>query len=227
MNTEKNLMRMIPYYTDRPKSWSDIDNALNGIVTLLTFSILYLNDEVYDYQMRLKEVFPNSVYCRFKGKYLYNRINEGVRRYNRLIRDVVGTKMENYASILVDIDEMHQKHISNYYYAVSKCLLENGIDGNLNTIESLLSVMDMLCQASKMSIDAFQRNVSSKFGVYNPTRKLDISMIDRPVLELSNIIMPKGKMINLNENENIVEAFHVFTNKLLSLETIKAVMEDD
>lgn len=207
------------------KSWQEIDEKMNGLVTLLTFSILYINDEVYDYQVRLREVFSKSKYYRFTGKYLYNKIEKNVKDYNYKLKSIVKDKMIDYASMLIEIDEIHKKHISNYYYAVSQCLLDKGITGELNKIQSILSVMDMLCQTSKITIDAFQRNVSDRFGVNNPTREFDASYIDNYVLELVNYLAPKNITIDLNRDKRIMEAFQVFSNKLLSLETINAVME--
>jgi len=207
------------------KSWQEVDEKTNGLVTLLTFSILYINDEVYDYQVRLKEVFLKSRYYRFCGKHLYNRIEKNVRAYNLKMKSIIKDKMTDYASLLIEVDEIHQKHISNYYYAVSQCLLDRGITGELNKIQSILSVMDMLCQTSKITIDAFQKNVSDKLEVNNPTREFDTSYIDNSVLALSGYLAPKNITIDLNRDKRIMEAFQVFTNKLLSSETINAVME--
>lgn len=208
------------------KSWQELDEYTKGLVTLLTFSILYINDEVYDYQVRLKEVFLKSGYYRFTGKYLYKRIEKNVNDYNYKLKSIVKDKMIDYASILLEVDEVHQKHISNYYYAVSQCLLNHGITGELNSIQSILSVMDMLCQTSKITIDAFQRNVSDRFDVNNPTREFDASYIDNSVLALSNYLAVKNITIDLNREERILEAFQVFSNKLLSLETINAVINN-
>jgi hypothetical protein len=209
------------------KDWNDVDNLTNGLVSLLTFSILYLNDEVYDYQVRLQEVFVKSEYYRFTGKYLYNKIERNVKSYNHKIKFIVKDKITDYANLLIEVDEVHSRHIDNFYFAVSQCLLNGGIGGKLNKIQSILLVMDMLCQTVRISIEAFQRNVSDKLRANNPTREFDTTFIDRPVLELSDYLTPKGTIINLNANKSVMEAFKVFSDKLLSMETIKAVMEKE
>lgn len=94
------------------KDWNDVDNLTNGLVSLLTFSILYLNDEVYDYQVRLKEEFVKSEYYRFMGKYLYNKIERNVKSYNQKIKFIVKDKITDYANLLIEVDEVHSIHDS-------------------------------------------------------------------------------------------------------------------
>lgn len=62
--------------------WEEIDKDTNGLVTSLTYMVLFLNDQVYNYTVSLMEAIRNSEHYRHNAKRTANAIERGINAYN-------------------------------------------------------------------------------------------------------------------------------------------------
>lgn len=54
--------------------WEEIDKDTNGLVTSLTYMVLFLNDQVYNYTVSLMEAMRNSKHYRHNAKHTISQI---------------------------------------------------------------------------------------------------------------------------------------------------------
>lgn len=64
--------------------WEEIDKDTNGLVTSLTYMVLFLNDQVYNYTVSLMEAMRNSEHYRHNAKRTANAIERGINAYNTI-----------------------------------------------------------------------------------------------------------------------------------------------
>ena len=62
--------------------WEEIDKDTNGLVTSLTYMVLFVNDQVYNYTVSLMEAMRNSEHYRHNAKRTANAIEKEIDAYN-------------------------------------------------------------------------------------------------------------------------------------------------
>lgn len=135
--------------------WEEIDKDTNGLVTSLTYMILFVNDQVYNYTVSLMEAIRNSEHYRHNAKRTANAIEREINAYNTNIFRIAKANKEAFAEITQSMEEDVQPHIDRYYYTISQILLDHGVSGSANRITSLSSTINMLAQMSRITISDF------------------------------------------------------------------------
>ena len=79
--------------------WEEIDKDTNGLVTSLTYMVLFLNDQVYNYTVSLMEAIRNSEHYRHNAKRTANAIERGINAYNTNIFRIAKANKEALAEI--------------------------------------------------------------------------------------------------------------------------------
>lgn len=79
--------------------WEEIDKDTNGLVTSLTYMVLFLNDQVYNYTVSLMETIRNSEHYRYNAKRTANAIERGINAYNTNIFRIAKANKEAFAEI--------------------------------------------------------------------------------------------------------------------------------
>lgn len=110
--------------------WEEIDKDTNGLVTSLTYMVLFLNDQVYNYTVSLMEAIRNSEHYRHNAKRTANAIERGINAYNTNIFRIAKANKEAFAEITQSMEEDVQPHIDRYYYTISQILLDHGVSGS-------------------------------------------------------------------------------------------------
>lgn len=135
--------------------WEEIDKDTNGLVTSLTYMVLFVNDQVYNYTVSLMEAMRNSEHYRHNAKRTANAIEKEIDAYNTNIFRIAKANKEALAEITQSMEEDVQPHIDRYYYTISQILLDHGVSGMTNRIASLSSTINMLAQMSRITISDF------------------------------------------------------------------------
>lgn len=188
-----------------------------AILYSYTAIALYLNDQVYNFQISLDEAITKSDFNRHSIKKYNNQIKKNIKAYNAQMERIMKEPiyMERFANMLSEIEEECASSLELYKFQVSQFLLDHGICGDKNMICSLASTINMLCQTSRCTIE--QHYV--KFSVLNADiRTFKMDDIERLSDLIANDSMLKIKdlKIDLNDGTGILRAFNAFTNKLLS-----------
>lgn len=77
--------------------WEEIDKDTNGLVTSLTYMILFVNDQVYNYTVSLMEAMRNSEHYRHNAKRTANAIEKEIDAYNTNIFRIAKANKEAFA----------------------------------------------------------------------------------------------------------------------------------
>ena len=85
--------------------WEEIDKDTNGLVTSLTYMVLFLNDQVYNYTVSLMEAIRNSEHYRHNAKRTANAIERGINAYNTNIFRIAKANKEAFAEITQSMEE--------------------------------------------------------------------------------------------------------------------------
>lgn len=170
--------------------WEEIDKDTNGLVTSLTYMVLFVNDQVYNYTVSLMEAIRNSEHYRHNAKRTANAIEREINAYNTNVFRIAKANKEALAEITQSMEEDVQPHIDRYYYTISQILLDHGVSGMTNRIASLSSTINMLAQMSRITISDFgdrmrgDRSFSLQSPILSGIGQGGIS--ERPVIKRGN-----------------------------------------
>ena len=89
--------------------WEEIDKDTNGLVTSLTYMVLFVNDQVYNYTVSLMEAIRNSEHYRHNAK--RTAIEREINAYNTNIFRISKANKEAFAEITQSMEEDVQPHI--------------------------------------------------------------------------------------------------------------------
>lgn len=206
--------------------WEEIDKDTNGLVTSLTYMILFVNDQVYNYTVSLMEAMRNSEHYRHNAKRTANAIEKEIDAYNTNIFRIAKANKEAFAEITQSMEDDIKPHIDRYGFTVSQALHNAGCHEDLNKALSICSTVDMLCQTSQITIRDFFTAISKYAPLaYNPLRYLTMDKMLHFARELTEVLTPKEIHVNLNELPEIANAFQAIANNMLRAEVFEKAFE--
>lgn len=103
-------------------SWDEIDKDTGGLVTSLTYIVLFVNDQVYNFEMQLSNHIKGCGLYRQKVKMLINNMDRQMAAYNRQICRIAGVNAEAMALITQSMEDDIKPHIDRYGFTVSQAL---------------------------------------------------------------------------------------------------------
>lgn len=203
--------------TPKANSWDEIDEQSGMKVSAFTYITLFLNDQVYGYEAMLDDEIRKSNMYRERVKYCFNLLHKAVKEYNRLMMNTLSPAQSDLmADILSSLESELKPSLDTYLYQVSQYLLDAGINGETNRFASIASTINMLAQTSNLTISVFNDTVCKPFRIdCNPLAYLNMDRVKYLSGELSDVLTPGGRPINLNDGKGIAAAFSAFNNRLL------------
>lgn len=207
-------------------SWDEIDKDTGGLVTSLTYIVLFINDQVYNFEMQLSDHIKGCGFYRQKIKMLVNKMDRQMAAYNKQISLTAGVNAEAMALITQSMEDDIKPHIDRYGFTVSQALHNAGCHGDLNKAISICFTVDMLCQTSKIAIRDFFTSISKYVPLAcNPLEYLSMDKILHLVIELTDVLTPKEIHMNLNELPEITTAYQAIANNMLKTEVFEKAFE--
>lgn len=198
-------------------NWEEIDKDTDGLVTSLTYIVLFVNDQVYNYALNIYDSCRNTPYYRRGVKKNINELKRFMESYNTNICRIANVNVETLAVITQSMEDDIKPHIDRYGFAISQTLLNNGCSGELNHLISIASTIDMLCQTSKITIRDFYISMRKLVPIaVNPLAWLSIDKAMFYARMITDNLTPKDVSINLNDIPAISTAFQAISNKMLS-----------
>lgn len=219
--SEATAMNMKQY-----NSWDEIDKDTGGLVTSLTYIVLFVNDQVYNFEMQLSDHIKGCGLYHQKVKMLVNSMDRQMAAYNRQICRTAGINSEAMALITQSMEDDIKPHIDRYGFTVSQALHNAGCHEDLNKALSICSTVDMLCQTSKITIRDFFTSISKYAPLScNPLQYLSMDKMLHFARELTDVLTPKEIHVNLNELPEIATAFQAIANNMLRAEVFEKAFE--
>lgn len=195
------------------------DNQTNGLATNLTYAILFLNDQVYNYTYQLLDDIKKTKYYRQEIKRIVNEMYRRMSKYNTYVGTLSPKGKTTFAIITSSIEEDVQRHIEIYKHTVSQVLLKNNVCGDENHLASLASTINVLSQMSHATIVDLAVMLKSKFGIHsNMPLFISVDNVQELSGNLSNYIIKKDVNIDLNAHPEALLAFKALANNLLKHE---------
>lgn len=199
------------------KSWQEVDEDTRGLVSALTYVVLFINDQVYNHILMLGENLKPSKFYKHKNKMDFNTIDKEIKAYNFRINNIACIQSEVFASITQSMEDDLKHHIDRYYYAVSQVLLNNETTGEANRIASYASTINMLCQVSNLCINDFGKRICDLYRMQNnPLDYLKQEKIEKRSAELSSRMADRATKVNLNEEPSVSMAFMCIMSNMLN-----------
>lgn len=127
-------------------SWEDIDKDSKGMITNLTYTVLFINDQIYNWSLILHDELSKTNLYKQRVKQLCKQINRITNNYNSTLgcANISTVNKTALAVITASMEEDVSKHIEVYKYTISNILLSKGIVGDKNKIASIASTLNML-----------------------------------------------------------------------------------
>lgn len=198
------------------RTWQEIEDNSNGMVSKFTFRVLFLNDQIYAADMELNEILP-------KDKDLYS--GEIRKTYDQLHRSIFDFQKQNNsllgkdasyftANVLCDVEEELKKYIDDMCEAVSLILRNSGVFWNTNAVASKAAVLNLLCQVSCLMIKEYGERLK-RFGVtYNALIPLSQEKQEFLSYNLMRQVIPQNVKIDFDNDNFLNKAFDVFTKRM-------------
>lgn len=202
-------------------------NPLPGITKehALLYSGLFINDQVYNHLLELKEELKAAGLFRFSAKREFQKAEYEVAKYNMTVIDIVNVSPNIFASVLQDMEDYFMKDIDILKYSISQIMLDHNISGTDNRMASLAMLINILCQSSRVLVKFYREDAYDIFGIYSA--KMDYLLLpatERYTAELAASI--SGNSDTSGNSERATEAFNVFVTKLLDPDRFGKIVEN-
>ena len=201
-------------------------NPLPGVTKehTLHYSGLFINDQVYNHILMLKEELKTSGLFRFSAKRDFQKAEHEIAKYNLDMRSHVNVSPEIFASVLQDMEDCFCKDIDILKYSISQIMLDCNISGVDNRIASLSMLINIFCQSSRVLVKFYREDAYEIFGIHSD--KMDYLLLpttERYTAELAASI--SGNSDTSSKSERATEAFNVFVTKLIDPERFGRIAE--
>lgn len=223
---------MTNYATEARRSYlinnfDKILNSLNSLHSTIEAMGLFVNDQVYNYIVKIEPDIRKSPLYKQRFKKMFNDICKEIRRYNNLIY----TMNKKRSIVVADITQVMEDELMPYIENLSQIMRDiirlrslpsdrAGIAVLMLTISSLAAVSGRIVSAGYEII----REMGGGQGG-NPFLFLDIGKIEYLATELSNEII--GGEIQLEEDEarKVSDAMDIFLQKMSDEKIVDKIIE--
>lgn len=206
--------------------WEQVEKDSKGLVSMLTYIALFINDQIYGYYADMSEVMNKSGLNRHMAKKLFRDMGREIRSYNQTVNSAIGDASDFFADSMIVMEEDLKPSIERYRWQINQFLTDKGVDAERSGIAAYSSTINMLAQSVCVVIDTFSEIMRKRYGITrNPLNYIRMDRIEKISGELANVTADNRDIINLNENDNIRIAFEAFYNRLLRGDALKKVFD--
>lgn len=216
-----NLNAMINYAAKARKAYliNNFDKILNSLNTLhstVETMTLFVNDQAYNYILKLKEVIKGGPIYKHNIKRLLNDMDKEIKRYNASIYYINKERSEVIADITQAMEDCLMPYIDNLAGAIRAAVWSNGVSEERTEAAVLSLIVSSLAMTSGRLISGGYQIMKEMGGGWggNPFTFMSIDKIRHLSTSLSDAIT--GGEIALEEKEanDITKAMDVFIEKI-------------
>lgn len=201
-------------------------NPLPGITKehALLYSGLFINDQVYNHLLELKEELKSAGLFKFSAKRDFQKAEHEIAKYNMIMQNHIGVSIDVFAAVLQDMEDCFLKDIDILKYSISQIMLDHDISGIDNRIACLSMLINIFCQSSRVLVKFYREDAYEVFGIHsNKMDYLLLPVTERYTAELAASISGNGD--TSGNTERATEAFNVFVTKLIDPERFGRIAE--
>lgn len=223
---------MTNYATEARRSYlvnnfDKILNSLNSLHSTVEAMELFVNDQVYNYIVKIEPDIRKNPLYKQRFKKMFNDICKEIRRYNNLIY----TMNKKRSMVVADITQVMEDELMPYIENLSQIMRDiirlRSLPSDRAGIAVLMLTISSLAAVSGRIVSAGYEIIKEMGGGQggNPFLFLDIGKIEYLATELSNEIT--GGEIQLEEDEarKVSDAMDIFLQKMSDEKIVDKIIE--
>lgn len=223
---------MTNYATEARRSYlvnnfDKILNSLNSLHSTVEAMGLFVNDQVYNYIVKIEPDIRKSPLYKQRFKKMFNDIGKEIRRYNNLIY----TMNKKRSMVVADITQVMEDELMPYIENLSQIMRDiirlRSLPSDRAEIAVLMLTISSLAAVSGRIVSAGYEIIREMGGGQggNPFLFLDIGKIEYLATGLSNEIT--GGEIQLEEDEarKVSDAMDIFLQKMSDEKIVDKIIE--
>lgn len=196
-----------------------------------TFALMFLNDQVYKWQMMLSDELKKSKLYKREIKYNLNKINKDVDNFTTLMFQLQNEYSYEDSIALAIAEEELEEYIESFNSVMRDILSRSSSDLTTVSCAAKCHTINMLCGMAKKFIKSFGiRNQIGSNGLIDPSRvgrsELDgfyMSTTEYLSKELSGLLI-KDVILIEEDSKKIKIAVDDFLNKMLDAEFMVSLL---
>ena len=197
-----------------------------------TFALMFLNDQVYKWQMMLSDELKKSKLYKKEIKYNLNKINKDVDNFTTLMFQLQNEYSYEDSIALAIAEEELEEYIESFNSVMKDILSRSSSDLTTVSCAAKCHTINMLCGMAKKFIKSFGiRNQIGSNGLINPYRvgrsEMDgfyMSTTEYLSKELSGLLI-KDVILIEEDSKKIKIAVDDFLNKMLDAEFMVSILD--
>jgi hypothetical protein len=207
-------------------NFDKILNSLNTLHSTVETMTLFVNDQAYNYILKLKEVIKTSPMYKHNIKRLLNDMDKEIKRYNASIYYINKERSEVIADITQAMEDCLMPYIDDLAGAIRAAVWSRGVSEERTEAAVLSLIVSSLATTSGRLISGGYQIMKEMGGGQggNPFTFMSIDKIRHLSTSLSDAIT--GGEIALEEKEanDITKAMDVFIEKISDSDIVDKVI---
>ena len=207
-------------------NFDKILNSLNTLHSAVETMTLFVNDQAYNYILKLKEVIKTSPMYKHNIKRLLNDMDKEIKRYNASIYYINKERSEVIADITQAMEDCLMPYIDDLAGAIRAAVWSKGVSEERTEAAVLSLIVSSLAMTSGRLISGGYQIMKEMGGGWggNPFTFMSIDKIRHLSTSLSDAIT--GGEIALEEKEanDITKAMDVFIEKISDSDIVDKVI---
>lgn len=207
-------------------NFDKILNSLNTLHSTVETMTLFVNDQAYNYILKLKEVIKGGPMYKHNIKRLLNDMDKEIKRYNASIYYINKERSEVIADITQAMEDFLMPYIDDLAGAIRAAVWSRGVSEERTEAAVLSLIVSSLAMTSGRLISGGYQIMKEMGGGWggNPFTFMSIDKIRHLSTSLSDAIT--GGEIALEEKEanDITKAMDVFIEKMSDSDIVDKVI---
>lgn len=207
-------------------NFDKILNSLNTLHSTVETMTLFVNDQAYNYILKLKEVIKGGPMYRHNVKRFLNDMDKEIKRYNASIYYINKERSEVIADITQAMEDCLMPYIDDLAGAIRAAVWSRGVSEERTEAAVLSLIVSSLAMTSGRLISGGYQIMKEMGGGWggNPFTFMSIDKIRHLSTSLSDAIT--GGEIALEEKEanDITKAMDVFIEKMSDSDIVDKVI---
>lgn len=208
----------------------DIERKEFSASSRYEYIALFCNEQIQDLMFDLESEIKCTSYYKHIIKNLFNKMKKEIKTYSIIRRKYTTISEEEFADVMIEMDDRYKKHIDILSYSISNSLLKDNIRGEDNSIATKLLTMSMLSEVGHCTRDFFVRSIQCRSALKYTSDALDYLHLGRfthLLVDLLNHLLVKEYGVGDKIYEGKVkEAFNVFVINVMGENEFEKVIQN-
>ena len=207
-------------------NFDKILNSLNTLHSTVETMTLFVNDQAYNYILKLKEVIKTSPMYKHNIKRLLNDMDKEIKRYNASIYYINKERSEVIADITQAMEDFLMPYIDDLAGAIRAAVWSRGVSEERTEAAVLSLIVSSLAMTSGRLISGgyqIMKEMGDGWGG-NPFTFMSIDKIRHLSTSLSDAITGGEIAFEEKEANDITKAMDVFIEKMSDSDIVDKVI---